>query len=485
MKRREFLKNLAITAAAACAAPQSLAMKVCQKKPNIIYIIADDLGYGDLGCYGQKIVKTPNLDRIRAEGIKFTQHYSGSTVCAPSRCVLMTGQHTGHASVRGNGKWQPEGQGPIAKDIPTVAELLKDAGYTTGAFGKWGLGGPGSGAEPNDRGFDYWYGFNCQALAHNYYPDYLWKNRKKVMLEGNKGGKCGQFSHSLIAEEALNFIKRSKDKPFFAFMPFTIPHAELAAPKEAMDVYDGKIKETKPYRNPSSPYVAKGGYNAQAKPHTAFAAMVTLMDKNIGRIMALLKELNIDDNTIVMFTSDNGPHLEGGADPNFFDSNGPLKGFKRDLYEGGIRAPMIARWPGRIKPNTQTDHISAFWDVLPTMCEIANIKPSKNIDGISFAPTMFGKKQKTHEYLYWEFHEQGGKQAVRMGKWKGIRLRVFKNPNGPIELYNLETDIGEENNIADKHPDIVAKISRIMKEARVHNDEWPFTARPKKKRKSK
>lgn len=482
MNRRYFLKNVAITAAAACAAPQLLAAKAA-KKPNIIYIIADDLGYADLGCYGQKIVKTPNLDKLCAEGIKFTQHYSGSTVCAPSRCVLMTGQHTGHASVRGNGKWKPEGQRPIAKDVPTVAELLKETGYTTGGFGKWGLGGPGSGSEPNERGFDYWYGFNCQSLAHNYYPEYLWKNRQKVMLDGNKDGKCGQFSHSLIAEEALEFIKRSKDKPFFAFMPFTIPHAELAAPKEAMDVYDGKIEEKKPYRDPSAKYVPSGRYNAQEKPHTAFAAMVTLMDKNIGRIMTLLKELGIDDNTIVMFTSDNGPHLEGGADPRFFESNGPLKGFKRDLYEGGIRVPMIARWPGKIKPNTKTDHISGFWDVLPTMCEIANIEPSKNIDGISFTGAMLGKKQKAHDYLYWEFHEQGGKQAVRMGKWKGVRLKAAGNPNAPIELYNLETDIGEENNIADKNPEIVAKISAIMKKEHVHNDDWPFSGKTKKKKK--
>jgi arylsulfatase A-like enzyme len=257
-------------------------------------------------------------------------------------------------------------------------------------------------------------------------------------------------------------------------MPFTIPHAELIAPKEAMDMYDGKIEERKSYGNLSLPYKSPGRYNAQEKPHTAFAAMVSLMDKNIGRVMALLKELGIDDNTIVMFTSDNGPHKEGGADPKFFNSSGPLTGVKRDLYEGGIRVPMIARWPGRIKANSQTDHISAFWDVMPTLCEIASVEPAKNIDGISFLPAMLGKKQKKHEYLYWEFHERGGKQAVRMGKWKAVRLKASANPNAPIELYDLDKDIAEKNNIAAKHPEIVAKMNRIMKSARVHTDKWPF-----------
>jgi arylsulfatase A len=478
MNRRQFLKQMGVTVASlnmlGCNSSSQKGTGKAPRKPNIIYIIADDLGYGDLGCYGQKTVKTPNIDRICVEGMKFTQHYSGSTVCAPSRCVLMTGLHTGHSYVRGNAKWGKEGQSPIDKNTPTISQLIKKAGYTTGGFGKWGLGGPGSGTEPNDVGFDYWYGFNSQSLAHCYYPLHLWKNKDKIILEGNKDGKCRQFSHSLIVEEALDFMKHNKDNPFFAYLPFTIPHAELIAPEEAMEVYDGKIEETSPYLDPSEPYIPDTRYNPQAKPHTAFAAMVTLMDKNIGRIMNLIEKLGIDDNTIVMFTSDNGPHHEGGADPDFFDSNGPLKGFKRDLYEGGIRVPMIARWPGNIKPNSQTDHISAFWDVLPTMCEIANITPPKNIDGISFVPTMLGEKQKQHKYLYWEFHEKGGKQAVRMGKWKAIRLGASSDPDAPLELYDLDTDIGEKNNIADKQPEIIAKMNKIMKEARTHSDRWPF-----------
>ena len=469
MKRRDFLKTLAITAVVAVA-PQVLAAKP-SKKPNIIYILADDLGYGDLGCYGQKIVKTPNLDKIRAEGMKFTDHYSGSTVCAPSRCVLMTGLHTGHCQVRGNREAKPEGQSPMKAGTITIPTILKKAGYTSGMFGKWGLGAPGSVSDPA-LFFDEFYGYNCQREAHNYYPNHLWHNNTKVPLDGKT------YSHDLIMDNAINFVKTNKDKPFFCFMPITIPHAAMHAPKELHDKYRKQFPQ----------FESKIGKYAGPKvqnPIAAFAAMIEHMDNGIGILMDTLKQLGIDDNTIVMFTSDNGPHFEGGHDPRFFDSNGPLRGFKRDLYEGGIRTPMIARWPGKIKPNSQTDHISAFWDVLPTMCEIANTRPSENIDGISFLPAMLGKIQKQHEYLYWEFHEQGGKQAVRMGKWKGVRLRVFKNANAPIELYNLDTDIGEESNVADKNPEIVAKINKIMKQARVHNNDWPFVAKPKKNKKRK
>ncbi|MCF7955057.1 MAG: arylsulfatase [Phycisphaerae bacterium] len=468
MKRRDFLKNLAITAAAACAAPKAFAVKNQSKKTNIIYIIADDLGYGDLGCYGQKIVKTPNLDKIREEGMKFTQHYSGSTVCAPSRCVLMTGVHTGHAQVRGNREAKPEGQSPMEAGTVTIPTLLKQAGYTSGMFGKWGLGAPGSVSDPA-LFFDEFYGYNCQREAHTFYPNHLWHNDKKVPLDGKT------YSHDLIMKNAIDFVKTNKDKPFLCYMPITIPHAAMHAPK---DLHDKYRKQFPQFEDKIGKYSGPKVQN----PIAAFAAMIEHMDSGIGKLMDTLKQLGIDDNTIVMFTSDNGPHLEGGHDPRFFDSNGPLRGFKRDLYEGGIRVPMIARWPGKIKPNTQTDHISAFWDVLPTLCEIANIEPLKNIDGISFLPTMLGEKQKQHEYLYWEFHEQGGRQAVRVGKWKGVRLKVFSNPNAPIELYNLETDIGEETDIADKHPEIIAKMNKIMKEARIHNSNWPFDGTPKKKK---
>ena len=429
-------------------------------KPNIIYIIADDLGYGDLGCYGQKIIDTPNIDRLCAEGMKFTDHYSGSTVCAPSRCVLMTGLHTGHAQVRGNREVKPAGQAPMKPGTVTIPSVLKQAGYTSGMFGKWGLGAPGSVSDPMIF-FDEFYGYNCQRQAHSFYPTHLWHNDKKVPLDGKT------YSHDLIMEHAIKFIRDNKDGPFFCFMPVTIPHAALHAPKDLHDKYRKLLPQ---FEDVVGRYSGPKVQN----PVAAFAAMIEHLDNGVGQVMDVLKELKIDDNTIVMFTSDNGPHKEGGANPEFFNSNGPLTGIKRDLYEGGIRIPMIARWPGKIKPNSTTDHISAFWDVMPTMCEIANTKSPKKIDGISFVPTMLDKKQKPHKYLYWEFHEYGGKQAVRMGKWKAVRLKVSANPNAPIELYNLDNDIAEKNNLAKEHPKMIAKMDGIMKKARVHSGTWPF-----------
>ena len=423
--------------------------------------MADDLGYADLGCYGQKKIKTPNLDKIAAQGMKFTQHYAGTTVCAPSRCSLMTGLHTGHTFIRGNREMQPEGQHPMPAGTVTVANLLQKTGYTTGMFGKWGLGGPGSEGDPTKQGFDHFFGYNCQREAHSFYPQHLWRNTEKIMLDGNADGKRETYAHDLIAGEGVKFIEANKDKPFFLYLPYTIPHAELAVPEESLAQYRGKFPE-KPFPG--------GHYYKQETPRAAYAAMVTRMDGYVGNVMAKLKELGIDDNTIVTFTSDNGPHGEGGNDWKFFDSNGPLRGMKRDLYEGGIRVPLIARWPGKIKPGSVSDHISAFWDLMPTCAELAGTKAPENIDGISYLNEMIGKKQKAHKYLYWEFHEQGGKQAVRMGNLKAVRLNVRKNPNGPIELYDLKTDIGEENNIADKHPAIVKKISEIMKTARTDSD---------------
>jgi len=479
MKRRDVFKTFGITAftfsIAGCTEHLFTTTKRTTKKPNIIYIIADDLGYGDLGCYGQKIIKTPNLDRMALEGMRFTQHYAGSTVCAPSRSVLMTGLHSGHTFVRGNtvGNGKDMGEYPIPADTYTLAKMLKTAGYKTGCFGKWGLGYPGSSGDPTHQGFDRFFGYNSQHKAHVYYTDYLWDNNDKVYLKENAKGGKKIYSHDLISHRALKFIEHNSDRPFFLYVPFTIPHAELHVPEDSMKPYLN-LKEADPYGDISKPYESLG-YNAQERPHAAFAGMVSRMDSDVGKIFALLKKLNIDNNTIVMFTSDNGPHQEGGADPAFFNSSGPLKGIKRDLYEGGIRVPMIARWPNKITSGTTTDHVSAFWDVMPTCADIAAINAPKEIDGISFLPTLLGKgRQKKHKFLYWEFHEAGGKQAVRIGDYKGIRLNVLEKPDGPIQLFDLNNDLGEQNNIADRHPQIVKKIKAIMKAEHTPSKVYPL-----------
>jgi arylsulfatase A-like enzyme len=473
--RREFIKLMSLTAASAgvsCLLPgcsgTGLMAGAKKNRPNIIYILADDLGYGDLGCYGQETIKTPNIDKLAEEGMRFTDHYAGSTVCAPSRCCLMTGYHTGHALVRGNARV------PLRPSDVTVAELLKDAGYSTGIIGKWGLGEPDSTGIPNRQGFDYWFGYLNQRHAHNYYPEYLWKNEEKFELEnevnhiiggrdrtpGGVATKRVEYSHDLFAEEALDFVEKNKGNPFFLYLAFTIPHANNEAGNEGMEV-----PSYEPYADKDWP-----------EPQKGHAAMITRMDGDVGRLMAKLKELGLENDTLVMFSSDNGPHKEGGGDPAFFNASGPLKGYKRALYEGGIRVPMIARWPGKIEAGSVTDHISAFWDFLPTCCDLVGVEAPGDIDGISMVPTLLGRpgEQQEHEYLYWEFHEQGKRQAVRMGQWKGIRQNVAKNPDGPIELYNLEKDIGEANNIAVRHPSIVSKIEAYMKAARTPSEHWPL-----------
>jgi len=446
-------------------------------KPNIIYILADDFGYGDLSVYGQKKFETPNIDKLAAQGMLFTQHYSGSTVCAPSRSALMTGMHTGHTVVRGNKEIQPEGQYPIPDETYTIAEALKKAGYTTGAFGKWGLGFPGSEGDPTNQGFDTFYGFNCQRLGHNYYPYHLWSNNDSIVLSENADKKDSAYAPELIHKETLKFIDANKDTPFFLFVPTIIPHAELAAPEAYMEKHRGKYPPEKPYEGvDDGPEFNLGPYRSQKEPHAAFAAMINVLDDQVGDIMAKVEGLGIADNTIIIFTSDNGPHTEGGADPEYFNSNGPLKGTKRDLYEGGIRVPMIASWPGKITPGSKSDFVSAFWDIFPTFSEIVGVEPPKDIDGVSILPTLLGNEadQKKHEYLYWEFHEKGGRQAVRKGKWKAVRYDVFKNPDGPLELYDLEKDQGEENNIASEHLDVVADMEHILKTARTPSDIFTF-----------
>ncbi|MEX2511670.1 MAG: arylsulfatase [Cyclobacteriaceae bacterium] len=456
--------------------------------PNIVYILADDLGYGDLSILGQEKFHTPHLDKLAREGLLFTQHYAGSTVCAPSRSSLMTGLHTGHTPVRGN-KGMNGGQYPLSASTPTIPKILKKAGYITGAFGKWGLGYPGSSGEPLQQGFDEFFGYNSQTIAHNYYPRELWDNDQVLELNENQGTQQGLYAPLLIQEQTLDFIEKHQDTTFFLYVPSVIPHAELFAPQAYMDMfldrtspeppyqYESKLAPETPYEgidDPDHPRYKVGGYGSQRYPHAAFAAMVTLLDEQVGQIVEKLEELGLKENTLVIFTSDNGPHKEGGADPDFFNSNGPFQGYKRDLHEGGIRVPMIASWPGTIESGTKTDHISSFWDVLPTLAELAQLEVPEGINGISFLPTLLGEgEQKQHEYLYWEFHEQGGKQAVRKGDWKGIRLDVFKG-NEELLLYDLSKDPGEEMDLSTTYPETAAELFSIMQEDRIEDPEWPF-----------
>jgi arylsulfatase A-like enzyme len=449
--------------------------------PNIIYILADDLGYGDLSCYGQKKFKTPNIDKLASKGLLFTQHYSGSTVCAPSRSTLLTGMHTGHTVIRGNKEVRPEGQHPMPDNTFTLAEVLKKAGYTTGVFGKWGLGFPGSSGDPTNQGFDTFFGFNCQRLGHNYYPRHLWHNKDSVLLKENYGTKKGIYAPNLIHNKTLQFIEHNKSNPFFLYVASIIPHAELVAPENILKKYREKYLPEKEYKGlDSGPNYRKGGYESQDESHAAFVAMIDILDTQVGEIMNKVEEAGVADNTIIIFTSDNGPHTEGGADPVYFDSNGPLKGYKRDLYEGGIRVPMIVSWPGKTIPNSKTNHISAFWDIFPTFTDIVGAENPKNLDGISLLPTILGDEnnQIKHDYLYWEFHKKGGRQAIRKGPWKAVKYDVFKNPDTPFKLYNLTEDIGETNNVANQHPDILAEMEKILKEARIPSSVYTFNDGP-------
>lgn len=444
--------------------------------PNIIYILADDLGYGDLGCYGQEKLSTPNIDALAQAGLLFTQHYSGSTVCAPSRSALLTGQHTGHTYIRGNKEVQPEGQHPIPASAFTIAELLKASGYTTGAFGKWGLGFPGSSGDPMQQGFDTFYGYNCQRFGHHYYPDHLWSNTDSIPLTANADAQNGTYAPELIHEKTIAFIEDNQNQPFFLYVPSIIPHAELAAPDAYMEKHLGKYPPEKTYEGTDDgPDFRKGPYASQEHTHAAFAAMIEILDGQVGEIVQKLEQLGLSEKTLIIFTSDNGPHREGGADPEYFDSNGPLKGFKRDLYEGGIRVPMIAKWPDKIAAGTTTDHISAFWDLFPTLAELVNADQPDDLDGISFLPTLTGQQtQEQHEYLYWEFHERGGRLAIRKGDWKAVRYQVLKNPDVPLELYNLSEDIGETTDLASQHPEIVKEMEDIFEQARTPSEVFSF-----------
>tara|TARA_R110000868_G_scaffold366839_1_gene629781 strand:- start:22478 stop:23992 length:1515 start_codon:yes stop_codon:yes gene_type:complete len=436
--------------------------------PSIIYILADDLGYGDLSCFGQRKFSTPNIDKLAEQGMIFTQHYSGSTVCAPSRSSLMTGQHTGHTPIRGNKAV------PLPSESVTLAEVLKDKGYTTGAFGKWGMGYVTTEGDPLNQGFDHFYGYVNQSLAHNYYPYFLWDDGKKVTLKGNKGKATGEYAPSLIHKKALQFIEENKDNPFFLYYPSIMPHAELVAPSPYLDKYIGTLEPESPYKGvDDGPKYRKGPYASQEYPHAAFAAMINILDDQVGEIMQKIEKLGLSDNTIIIFTSDNGPHKEGGADPDYFDSNSIYRGYKRDLYEGGIRVPMIASWPNKIEKNTKSDHISAFWDVLPTIADLLDVKVESEIDGISFLPTLLNKKnQKEHEYLYWEFHERGGRQALLAKNWKLIRYNV--NDGGDYELYNLEEDPSETTNVIKDYPKKAIELIEELNKSRTPSKEFQF-----------
>lgn len=445
------------------------------ERPNIIYILADDLGYGDLGCYGQQRFETPHLDRLAAAGIRFTQHYSGSTVCAPSRSALLTGQHTGHTPIRGNLEVRPEGQYPLPAETVTLPRMLRDAGYATGVFGKWGLGYPGSEADPT-RHFDVFFGYNCQRLAHSYYPYHLWDQSEKVLLEANAGAGTGTYAPDLIHARTLKFIEDHKDQPFFCFVASVIPHAELAAPEPLISRFRGAFGPETPWKGTDDgPQFRNGPYASQPEPRAAFAAMVTLLDAQVGEIIAKLRELGLEEQTLVIFSSDNGPHREGGADPDFFDSNGPFRGYKRDLYEGGVRVPLIAAWPGTIPAGAESDHISAHWDMMPTFLELAGATIPPGLDGISLVPSLTASgAQGNHSHLYWEFFELGGRTAIRQGKWKAVRLNFLRNPNAPIELYDLEADPAESNNIALTHPEIVDEMRERF--ARSRTEPAPLQA---------
>ncbi|TCC92349.1 arylsulfatase [Pedobacter frigiditerrae] len=467
-------KLIATTFIILCSFNLTLAQK--QSKPNIVFILADDLGYGDLSCFGQKKFSTPNIDKLAAKGIKFTQFYAGTSVCAPSRSSLLSGQHTGHTYVRGNKEVQPEGQQPIPDSVSTIAEQFKKAGYATAIFGKWGLGFVGTSGDPNKQGFDTFYGYNCQRESHRFYPSHLWENGKKVLLQGNDELQNHiTYAPDLIQAKALDFLNKHRDKPFFLYLTYTLPHAELIVPNDDIfEKFDGKFPEKAFVGQDYGPGATPAGYVSQAKPHATFAAMVTRLDKYVGEVMDKLKALGIDENTLIVFTSDNGPHTEGGADPAFFNSSGGLRGVKRDLYEGGIRVPFIVNWPNKIKKPSVNNHIGAFWDLYPTFSQLLGLKQNSYTDGISILPSILGEKsQKNHAYLYWEFHENNGRQAARKNNWKAVYLDV-KTKNEKFELYDLDKDPQEKNDVALIYPEIAKEIKRIMENAHDESVVYPF-----------
>lgn len=496
--RTTIITALLLTATAGLAATNT-------SRPNIVFLLADDLGYGDLSCYGQKRFQTPNIDRLATEGMRFTAHYSGNNVCAPSRCVLMTGKHPGHAYIRDNrGGLGPEGEGqePVPAGELKLPLLFKDLGYKIGGFGKWGLGAVGTSGDPQRQGLDQFYGYNCQAVAHNYYPTQLWSNDTRVKLN-NPGfasrhklppnadtnaletyakftGK--EFAPDLITREALQFVRNNRERPFFLYYPTTVPHLALQVPEDSLKEFEGKF--------PEKPYLGDRGYLPHRTPRAAYAAMITRLDREVGRILQLIQELGLDEQTIFIFTSDNGPLYDqlGGTDADFFNSAAGFRGFKGSYYEGGFRVPCLVRWKGKIKPGTTSDRVTGFEDWLPTLLELtgeSNRTPA-GIDGLSFAPTLRGEKQSPRPFLYRESPGYGGQQCVRVGDWKAIRTQLHPGPKaaaakpGELELYDLAKDPSEIRNVAAQHPDVVKKLSALLKEQHVRSELFPIRALDRK-----
>ena len=490
-----FVRVALVVLAACWLLPEPAAAQApATRKPNIILILADDLGYNEVGVYGQKKIRMPNIDRLAQEGVRLTDHYSGSPVCAPSRGVLLTGLHAGHAYIRDNDEmgfrgdvWKDpslEGQRPLPAGTFTIATMLKRAGYATAAVGKWGLGGPGSEGHPNKLGFDLFFGFLCQRVAHNHYPAYLWRNSTKVPLDNpgiyphekfpagkdpkalssyeRYGGK--QYALDMMGEEARAFITANKDRPFFLYFAPTVPHAALQVPEDSLAEYLNVL--------PDTPYAGDKGYLPHRAPHAAYAAMVTRLDREVGRLAQLVRDLGLDGDTLIAFTSDNGPTFNGGTDSAFFESAGPFRGLKTMVYEGGIRVPMVARWTGKIPAGTVSAHASAFEDYMPTFAEMAGVARPAGIDGQSMLAALQGRAsgQKPRDYLYWEFQ---GKQVVRMGSWKGIRNAA----TGAFELYDLAKDIGETADVAAANPAIVSRLEGLMRAAHTDSPLFPLVKR--------
>lgn len=454
------------------------------QRPNVVFIMADDLGWGELGCYGQQIIRTPNIDSLARDGLRFNQFYSGNAVCAPSRCCLMTGLHPGHAYVRDNGNptgldelktkygWEFPGQHPIPEDTDTFTRRFKAAGYTVGAMGKWGLGQVGTTGDPARHGFDLFYGYYCQTHAHNHFPKFLWRNEKKESQPGNDATLTGQtYSQDRFVDEALAFIEANRDKPFLLYLPFIVPHLSLQAPEAAVEPYRQLIQE-EDYKHTA--------YLKHPTPRAAYAGMVSNMDAGIGKILKCLTELKLSDNTIVIFTSDNGPTYDrlGGSDSAYFKSAGTLRGLKGSLYDGGIRVPLLVRWPGKIAAGKDTDWTGAHWDFYATLTELAGLTGPKDTDGLSFAPLLLGKEQQAHEFLYWESPGYGSQQALRAGKWKAVRqqMRPASRQGKPIktELYDLQSDPSESHNVASEHLDIVERLEAILKREHTPSQLFPL-----------